>query len=55
MDLFTEITKIYPELEGKDFATSKSPILLRDDGDGVQYIEKWEYSKPLPSGLKVGN
>lgn len=53
MDLFTKITEIYPELTAADFAPN-GQIVLRDDGDGVQYIEKWDYSKPLPAGLKVG-
>jgi len=30
-------------------------IVLRDDSDGEGiYIEKWEYSKPIPDGLKLG-
>ncbi len=53
MDLFTQITTIYPELTEKDFRTNGS-IELRDDGDGIQYISKWEYSKPIPAGLKLG-
>ena len=32
----------------------KLGIFLKDDGDGVVYIEKWEYSKPIPDGLKLG-
>jgi hypothetical protein len=28
--------------------------MLKDDGDGIQYIAKWEYSKPIPDGLKLG-
>ncbi len=54
MDLFTQITTAYPDLTDIDFAPVNGQIVLRDDGDGVQYIEKWEYSKPLPKGLKVG-
>ena len=54
MDLFSEITGVYPELTETDFNPIKGSILLRDDGDGVAYIAKWEYSKPLPDGLKLG-
>jgi hypothetical protein len=54
MDLFTQITATYPELTDADFIPMSGTILLRDDGDGVQYIAKWEYSKPLPNGMKVG-
>ena len=54
MDLFTEITKVYPELTDADFS-QKGSIRLRDDSDGLgAYIEKWEYSKPIPEGLKLG-
>jgi hypothetical protein len=54
MDLFTEITEVYPELTDADFA-QKGSIRLRDDSDGLgAYIEKWEYSKPIPEGMKLG-
>ena len=52
MDLFTQITKVYPELIEEDFG-KKKVIELRDDGDGVQYINKWDYSKPIPDGFKL--
>ena len=56
MALYDEIIAVYPELTittGKDeFAFGC--IQLRDEGDGVQYIAKWEYSKPIPDGLKLG-
>ena len=54
MDLFTKITETYPELTTADFPPVGGLIQLRDDGDGVQYIAVWEYSKPLPNKLKVG-
>ena len=54
MDLFTQITTVYPELTDADFIPTNGLILLRDDGDGIQYIAKWEYSQPLPNGMKVG-
>jgi hypothetical protein len=54
MDLFTQITTDYPELTDADFNPKTGTILLCDDGDGVQYIAKWDYSKPLPDGLKLG-
>ena len=54
MDLFTMITKEYAELSVNDFDPTNGSILLRDDGDGVQYIAKWEYSKPIPEGLTLG-
>ena len=54
MDLFTQITAVYPELTDADFMPNTGLILLRDDGDGIQYIAKWEYLKPIPNGLKLG-
>ena len=53
MDLFTEITTVYPELTDLDFI-DEGTIRLRDDGDGIVYIFQWEYSKPIPAGLKLG-
>lgn len=54
MDLYLEITKVYPELTLEDFNPLNGKILLRDDGDGVQYIAKWKYAEPIPKGLKLG-
>ena len=54
MDLFTQITQSYPELTDADFYPENGSILLKDDGDGIQYIAKWEYKKPIPDGLKLG-
>jgi hypothetical protein len=48
------ITETYPELTITDFDSVNGSILLRDDGDGIVYIAKWEYSKPIPSGMKLG-
>lgn len=54
MDLFTKIIETYPELSANDFSKINGKIVLVDDGDGVQYIAKWDYSKPIPDGLKLG-
>ena len=57
MDLYQKIIEVYPELEitaeNDQFASGKV-IELRDDGDGIQYINAWNYEKPLPKGLKIG-
>jgi hypothetical protein len=50
---YNEIIAIYPELTEADFYIGGS-IMLKDDGDGVTYIAKWEYSKPIPKGMKLG-
>jgi hypothetical protein len=52
MDLFTQITNVYSELTDADFGRNGS-IALFDDGDGVQYIKEWNYSKPIPDGLTL--
>lgn len=48
------IIKTYPELTDKDFGIFGT-ITVRNDSDGIgDYIEKWEYSKPIPDGLTLG-
>lgn len=54
MTLYDEIVATYPELTDADFGMF-GIIRLRNDSDGLgDYIEKWEYSKPIPDGLKLG-
>ena len=52
--LFDQIKATYPELTDADFFPESGSIHLKDDGDGIAYIAKWEYSQPIPSGLKLG-
>lgn len=55
MSLFNEIVKVYPELSNGDNFNLNSVIVLRNDSDGYgDYIEKWEYHKPIPEGMKLG-
>lgn len=54
MSLYDEIIAVYPELTDANFGM-RGEILLSDDLDGLgAYIAKWEYSKPVPNGLKIG-
>ena len=54
MGLYDQIIAVYPELTTADFYKGGT-IALRNDGDGLgDYIERWEYSKPIPAGLKLG-
>ena len=54
MTLWEKIVAAYPELTDADFAP-RGCIELRDDSDGQgAYIAIWEYSKPIPDGLKLG-
>jgi hypothetical protein len=56
MALYDDLIAALPELADKpeEFLLTGS-IRLRDDSDGEgAYIEKWEYSKPIPSEFKLG-
>jgi len=53
MRIDQKIVETYPEISLTD-TFEKLGIYLQDDGDGVVYIAKWEYSKPIPDGLKLG-
>lgn len=54
MTLVEKIIAAYPEISRLD-DFRKLGIVLVDDADGKgAYIAKWEYSKPLPEGMKVG-
>jgi len=54
MELWQKIISTYPEINPTD-DFSKLGIFLQDDGDGFgAYIAKWEYSEPIPDGLKLG-
>jgi hypothetical protein len=54
LDVYSIIKSVYPELTDEDFLPKRGKINLEDDGDGIQYISKWEYSKPIPESLKLG-
>lgn len=54
MTIYETIISTYPELTNADFNPFSGSIALVDDGDGIQYLAKWDYSKPLPNGLKIG-
>jgi hypothetical protein len=54
MTIYEQIIATYSELTEIDFGPNGS-IRLQDDSDGSgPYIAKWEYSKPIPKGLKLG-
>ena len=54
MELWEKIIEAYPEINPTDDFRSLG-IYLRDDSDGQgAYIAKWEYSEPIPNGLKLG-
>ena len=54
MELWQKIIEAYPEINPTDIFPDLG-IYLKDDNDGVgAYIEKWEYSEPIPEGLTLG-
>lgn len=54
MNYAEQIKEIYPELTDADFVPFDGKINIWDDGDGIVYIKKWEYSKPIPEGFTLG-
>ena len=56
MALYDDLIEALPELADKpDEFLINGSINLRDDADGLgAYIAKWEYSKPIPAGFKLG-
>lgn len=54
MSLYSEIIEALPELKDSD-CFADGTIILQDDSDGKgAYIVEWNYSKPIPTGLKLG-
>ena len=55
MTLYNDLIAALPELTEADFAPVTGTIILQNDADDVgDYIVKWDYSKPLPKGFKIG-
>ena len=58
MTIYEQIIAAYPELtstEDVDNFGPKGCIILCDDADGLgAYIHSWNYTKPIPEGLKLG-
>lgn len=53
MKIWEKIIETYSDLTANDDFQALG-IWLKDDGDGIDYIDKWEYSKPIPEGLTLG-
>jgi hypothetical protein len=54
MTLYDMLIAEFPELEGTHLFADGT-ITLQDDSDGTgAYIKEWNYSKPIPSGMKLG-
>lgn len=54
MTIYETVIAAYPELENSVFFFNRTIVIQNDsDGEG-DYIAKWDYSKPIPDGLKLG-
>ena len=53
MGMYEEIIAVYPELTGSDIFI-KDIIIQNDSDDKGDWLRKWNYSKPIPDGLKLG-
>jgi len=51
--LHEQILEVYPELTSDDFRFGVVTLQNDSDGHGT-YIAEWNYSKPIPDGMKVG-
>lgn len=55
MNIIDELLNKVEGLKRDNFSPLDGRIVIQDDGDEAgAYIAKWEYSKPLPSNLKLG-
>ena len=53
--LIEKILNEYPELLNNSDIFRNGTITLMNDSDGFgDYIESWNYEKPIPKGLKLG-
>jgi hypothetical protein len=52
--MYDQIIAAFPELENSRLFADGT-IVLQNDSDGTgDYIAAWNYSKPIPDGLKLG-
>jgi hypothetical protein len=55
MALYNDLIAALPELTEADFAPVTGTITLQNDSDEHgDFIAKWDYVKPIPSGFKLG-
>lgn len=53
--LTEQLIEALPELAENPNAFHPRSIYLRNDSDGTgDYIESWNYEKPIPAGFTVG-
>ena len=52
--LFDTIIEAYPELANSEAFKNGEIVLQNDSDDKGDFIAEWNYSKPIPDGLKLG-
>jgi len=53
MGIYEQIIAVYPELTDSDIFR-KDIIIQNDSDDKGDWLREWNYSKPIPEGLKLG-
>lgn len=53
MTIYEKIIAAYPELENSHLFADGT-IQIQNDGTG-DYLKEWNYSEPIPKGLKIGS
>ena len=51
--LLETIITAYPEIDSEVFKSGVI-VLQNDSDDKGDYVAQWNYSKPIPDGLKLG-
>jgi hypothetical protein len=54
MSLYDSVIAEYPELVDTASFYDGTIILQNDADEAGDYIKEWNYSKPIPAGLKLG-
>lgn len=54
MALYDDLVAALPELEDAPEFRNGTIILQNDADEAGDYIAKWDYSKPIPAGFKLG-
>jgi hypothetical protein len=54
MTLYNDLIAALPELESSEAFANGTIILQNDADDAGDYIAKWDYTKPIPAGFKLG-
>jgi hypothetical protein len=54
MSLYDQIIAVLPELEASRLFVDGTIILQNDLDETGDFIAAWNYSKPIPEGMKLG-